>query len=64
MNATVCCVCSKNLAHCNTIWAAMGTLYCSESCGIQDFKAVYNDNAKEAFGDISEEIKPDEIGII
>lgn len=59
----MCAACDIDLATCDTIWAAEGTLYCSRECGIHDYRVVYGDNAEQHFDEVAEEIVPSQIGI-
>ena len=59
----MCAACDIDLATCDTIWAAEGTLYCSRECGIEDFKHMYGDDAERYFNDVAEEVTPEDIGI-
>lgn len=59
----MCAACDIDLATCDTIWSAEGTLYCSRECGIEDFKHKYGDDAERCFNDVAEEVTPEEIGI-
>ena len=61
-NHAMCGACDKDLAKCETIWAAEGTLYCSRECGIHDYKVAHK-NAEEYFDSVAEEITPNEIGL-
>lgn len=54
---TNCSKCQANLEKCETIWAAMGFLFCSSSCGEQHF------GSKQTFEELAEEINPRDIGI-
>ena len=59
----MCAACDIDLATCETIWAAEGTLYCSRECGIHDFRVAYGDDAEKHFDEVAEEINPRDIGI-
>ena len=59
----MCAACDTDLATCDTIWAAVGILYCSRECGIHDFKAQYGADAEKHFDEVAEEINPRDIGI-
>ena len=62
-----CDVCGKDLAECETIWAAEGSLYCSRKCGIQDYMLVKDSEtqyAAELFSFVAEELNPKDIGIV
>ena len=63
-NTTLCPMCSKDLADCKTIFAAEGTLYCSRTCGIYDFKPSQGEEAEAYFDSVAEEIVPADIGIV
>lgn len=61
-----CDVCGKDLAECETIWAAEGSMYCSRKCGIQDYTLVKDSDtqyAAELFSFVAEELNPKDIGI-
>lgn len=62
-SADMCAACDVNLATCETIWAAEGSLYCSRECGIHDLKYAYGDDAEKHFDEVAEEISPRDIGI-
>lgn len=66
-NATVCHICGKDLATCDTIWAAEGRLYCSPYCGASKYtEAVCEDDVRyayELFYSVAEEINPKDIGL-
>lgn len=51
-----CNVCGKDLAKCEIIFAAEGTLLCSRNCGMRIFDEGH-------FDEVAEEITPDDIGI-
>lgn len=55
---TMCAACDIDLATCDTIWAAEGTLYCSRECGVHDYQHV-----AQCFDDVAEEINPTDIGL-
>ena len=59
----MCTACDIDLATCDTIWAAEGTLYCCRECGIEDFKHKYGDDAERCFNDVAEEVTPEDIGM-
>lgn len=61
-NHAMCGACDKDLAKCDTIWAAEGRLYCSRECGIHDYN-VTHENAEEYFDSVAEEISPSDIGL-
>ena len=58
-----CAVCGKELAKCNVIYAAEGSLYCSRDCAIHDFENAYGSVAERHFDNVMEEVTPAEIGI-
>ena len=51
-----CKICGKELAACETIWAAKGKLFCSRTCGVATLG--------EQFDDVAEEINPVDIGLV
>lgn len=64
---TVCHRCGKNLATCDTAWAAEGYLYCSEYCGVSNYRAAAHigdtDYARDVFFSVAEEVNPKDIGL-
>lgn len=52
----ICKICGKELAGCDTIWAAKGKLFCSRTCGVEALG--------EQFDDFAEEINPVDIGLV
>lgn len=56
-NHAQCSICNKDLATCESIWAAEGSMYCSRECGLQVYK---DDSMLDMF---AEELSPDEIGL-
>ena len=68
-----CATCKKDLAKCDTIFAAEGRLYCSRACGVRDYTLIVtcsfeqDDNtcgyADEIFDSVSEELSPKDIGL-
>ena len=61
--ATRCTTCEKDLATCDTIWAAGCGMFCSRKCGLHYFKQIFDDKAKQHFEEAAEEIIPEEIGL-
>ena len=59
----MCAACDIDLATCDIIWAAEGTLYCCKECGIEDYKYKYGNAAERYFNDVAEEVTPKDIGI-
>lgn len=60
----LCDVCSKDLASCETIWAAGGRLYCSHKCGVKDYTVGKDvEHAEHVFNMVAEEITPADIGL-
>ena len=62
-NTTMCAACDIDLASCDTVWAAEGTLYCSRECGIHDFKVAYDKDAERHFDEVAEEVSTIDIGL-
>lgn len=63
---TMCAACDIDLATCDIIFAAEGTLYCSRECGCHDFQYMNNftvDEATKYFDEVAEEINPTDIGL-
>lgn len=64
-NHATCKVCNKDLATCETIFAAEGNMYCSRECGVHDYALTDGDlpYASGIFDSVAEELTPDEIGL-
>lgn len=64
--ADVCKVCEKRLDKCDTIYAMLGSLFCSKDCGITYLESTPDLNGKYnnvLFDSLAEEVNPHDIGI-